>query len=674
MKTMKKAIIRTGAVTGFFLCGLAGTALGGEYSDTLNASMEELTSVARGAGQEGEQEQIQKLSERLKGYGYEVSLDEFTAQTVLKENFTSQNIVAKRKADQDKNQENGTADILVVSAHIDSIASTVGADDDASGVAVLESVAAAVQELPSNTEVWFVVFSGEEEGLKGSTHFAETITEDEKSRMIGDLQLDMLGHYLTEGYGVNTVNGRENLLAELLVDSVEEVTGKTISITQEKASDHVSFSVQGISSVMLNQKGDGFENHTIIDNLSQIDMDKLEEAAQIAGSVVKSVMSDETAGLAGEVQEKYLGDNLAGCLNPYSEIMDLDTSVQGMKNNMGTGLEKIDETEDEMLGTVTTYQGRMYWFGMETPLTTDFIFYNDYFQVGKIHAYEAGYTAEEIVQIITELAGEPQQGTTDDGQDSLFWGWLPGRTGYQMDWQEDGSYVLNVSSYTLGNKELSDILLDADGEPAGQLDASVQKIWDDIISRVVPQEERIKYMDRFVLFTDGISVITGFTSPAEPDNTSNTMWLDLNDLLDENGEYRHYYKSVATVIHEFGHVIGMNRDQLDVAANGDDSYSLPPYWEASYMAAFMTDFYPDQEMDDRHAGENHIFLEHPDEYVSFYASDKTMEDFAESFKCFVMMNEQEGTSIAQQKVNFFYQYPELVSIREWIRGNFEWLN
>lgn len=635
-----------------------------DYKDTLNSSMKELTSEQRGAGFSGEQNQIQKFSERMKGYGYKVELDKFTAKTKTGEDFTSQNIIAKRKAD----QSNNDANILIITSHIDSIPSTVGANDNASGTAVLEAVAKEVKNIPSDTELWFVVFSGEEEGLKGSSHFVSTITAEEKSRIIGDIQLDMLGHYLSDGYQINTVTGKENDVANFLVEGVQQITGKPIHVTQEKSSDHVSFAIAGIPSVLFTQNGDGFENHEIMDDLSQIDMDKLEESAKIVGAVVQKVMSDKPIHLTSPAERE-----IAGYLSPYTEVMDVDTSLQGMKNSLGTELKKIETLEDEILGTVSTYQCQMYWLNMEQPLTSKLIFYDDQFQTAEIEASEAGYSVSDMKQLITKIIGEPSISKNEDNLDSYFWEWILGRTAFQIDMKKDGSYALTAMPFSYGTNELYDIKLDENGEPSGKMDAKTQKLWDDIISKVVRKEERASFMDRFVLYTDGVHYQLGFTTPAEPDNVKNSMWLDINDVFDENQEYRHYYKTVSTVIHEFGHVLALNEDQLDVQKNGDDSISLPPYRENSYMSAFMKKFYPDMDVNDSHASEMHAYREHPDEYVSLYATDKTMEDFADSFMCFVLMDKQKETSVARKKINFFYDYPNMVEIRNEIRGNFDWL-
>ena len=61
-----------------------------------------------------------------------------------------------------------------------------------------------------------------------------------------------------------------------------------------------------------------------------------------------------------------------------------------------------------------------------------------------------------------------------------------------------------------------------------------------------------------------------------------------------------------------------------------------------------------------------FYAKYPDQFVSEYAATNPVEDIAESWTEFVMRPKPTGTSIADQKVQFFYEYPELVETRRQI--------
>ena len=62
------------------------------------------------------------------------------------------------------------------------------------------------------------------------------------------------------------------------------------------------------------------------------------------------------------------------------------------------------------------------------------------------------------------------------------------------------------------------------------------------------------------------------------------------------------------------------------------------------------------------------YEEHPEEFVSDYASSSPVEDIAETFAEFVLRNKPTGNTIAEQKILFFYKEPALVELRNLLRN------
>lgn len=89
-------------------------------------------------------------------------------------------------------QNPGQAAILV-GAHYDSVPGSPGADDNASGVAVLLELARALAAQPPRRPVRLVAFDLEEMGLVGSRHYAETLAQRQEPLYLM-LSLEMLGY------------------------------------------------------------------------------------------------------------------------------------------------------------------------------------------------------------------------------------------------------------------------------------------------------------------------------------------------------------------------------------------------------------------------------------------------------------------------------------------------
>ena len=100
--------------------------------------------------------------------------------------------------------------VYVVGAHYDSRRTDVldgegdapGADDDGSGVSAVLELARVMAPHPTEATIVFVAFAGEEQGLYGSTHFAE-LAAQQHWNIQGVLNMDIIGSPLG-GNGVST--------------------------------------------------------------------------------------------------------------------------------------------------------------------------------------------------------------------------------------------------------------------------------------------------------------------------------------------------------------------------------------------------------------------------------------------------------------------------------------
>lgn len=88
---------------------------------------------------------------------------------------------------------------LVIGAHVDTVTGTPGADDNASGVAVLLEAAQLVAESGRALAVEFAAFTLEEEGMIGSSHYVRELTR-RREALLGMLSLEMVG--FTESVGL----------------------------------------------------------------------------------------------------------------------------------------------------------------------------------------------------------------------------------------------------------------------------------------------------------------------------------------------------------------------------------------------------------------------------------------------------------------------------------------
>ncbi len=112
---------------------------------------------------------------------------------------------------------------------------------------------------------------------------------------------------------------------------------------------------------------------------------------------------------------------------------------------------------------------------------------------------------------------------------------------------------------------------------------------------------------------------------------------------------------VMTDIHEFGHLLSLNAEQVDpnVSAKNCKTYMLDEGCpkKDSYIYKFYQQFWEDGEDEDENR------------YVTEYAMSSVYEDFAESWAYFVMTPRPKGKSVADRKVTFFYAYDDLIMLK-----------
>ncbi len=241
----------------------------------------------------------------------------------------------------------------------------------------------------------------------------------------------------------------------------------------------------------------------------------------------------------------------------------------------------------------------------------------------------------------------------------------------------------------LGSDDLGTVIASyqvTDGALAGaDVPAEHQAIWDRFTD-LIPSAYR-GMVAEFEIFTDGRDGILAAVGPLDDDATAWVLSVDPADIGDPD-------ELAATLIHEFAHLLTLNNEQItalpidigpfayDQAATACRTYftfegcSL----EDSYLNAFVAQFWADildesnalaeldEFSDEFWAGLDEFESKYGDRFVSEYAMTDPAEDMAETFMVFVLDDRPSGSSIADEKIDFFYGYPELVSLRDAIRA------
>jgi Iap family predicted aminopeptidase len=185
----------------------------------------------------------------------------------------------------------GTGDgIVVIGGHIDSVPAGPGANDNGSGTAVVTELGRAILGKTYPFEIRLAAFGAEELGLFGSKHYVATMSEDERQRVIGMINLDMVGvgTQLRIG-GSPTLAAQGISAASSIGESASRMTGGLSA-----ASDHASFIDAGMPGIFIYRSEDP-NYHTANDLFEYVDPRHLDTAGRLVLALLDVLASDASA-------------------------------------------------------------------------------------------------------------------------------------------------------------------------------------------------------------------------------------------------------------------------------------------------------------------------------------------------------------------------------------------
>lgn len=179
------------------------------------------------------------------------------------------------------------ADGIVVGAHLDHCGRHMGllfggADDNASGSAVIIEVAKAFSRLnpKPRRSVLFVLFGGEEMRIMGSDYFSKHLP-DVLEKVDGMLNADMVG----EGDGLTcTLDPNSSDLGQIVRDAAANLNILTLIellLSRSQVSDHLPFMLQGIRCASFSSNGPHLFYHRTGDSIYRINPDVLADSARL---------------------------------------------------------------------------------------------------------------------------------------------------------------------------------------------------------------------------------------------------------------------------------------------------------------------------------------------------------------------------------------------------------
>lgn len=204
------------------------------------------------------------------------------------QNFESKNVVGYLPSSKRR------AKTIVFTAHYDHLggmgteAFFPGANDNASGTAMLVSMADYFKENPIDYNIVFIAFAGEEAGLLGSKHFVEnnSINLDDIEFL---LNLDIMG---SGEEGITVVNGKQ---LEEPFKKLQEINSENNYLSKVKArgetqnSDHHFFYEKGVPSFFIYTMGHNKHYHDVYDTHEELSFAAYDNIVNLLVDFVESM-------------------------------------------------------------------------------------------------------------------------------------------------------------------------------------------------------------------------------------------------------------------------------------------------------------------------------------------------------------------------------------------------
>ncbi len=243
----------------------------------------------------------------------------------------------------------------------------------------------------------------------------------------------------------------------------------------------------------------------------------------------------------------------------------------------------------------------------------------------------------------------------------------------------------NLVTYTVDDDQIlePDILwVPSEYKPYQQDTGAHQRVWNYFVS-LIPAGQR-QWIKKYTIFTDGNSNTLAWVG--KQDYNDNSRWELGVDVLDATDPLY----LTETLTHEVGHLITLNSDQIIQSEDfiytpfqntavcpqfiSTEGCSTPESYINQFYRKFWVGIYEDwletvynadasnEEEFFRAVGE--FYSRHSGQFARPYAATNIKEDLAVSFEYFILHPKATGGGTSAQKMRFFYDYPELVALRQ----------
>lgn len=594
--------------------------------------LELLTASARPSGSRGETEAARMLQQYLQDYGYEVKRQRFRLWNGTNSNeVTGTNVEAVRRA------ESENADILIIGTHHDTTKGSSGAVQSAAGVAAWLETARLTAELETDTELRFVSFSGFENGWIGSRYYVDAMPEKERNRVIGVIQLDSCAAFDFPELVLGTADGKETMLGTMLRQSFQAVSGETLEYEMRTDSDAVSFVYGQIPAVCLTEKRTSYTTGTPLDFAEAVNVERIVQIVESMTELTAQVISPDSPSM--RAKSRFINDMRDGAYVQKKAPLGFGLSRRELEGEFRQEGILLSSHEDEG-HLMEGYQYQMKWFDVDQIILSNYYFIDDKLDCVTLDADEAGIGFEDMQERLEVWYGLPHIEESGPNGAEYLWRDALLKLSVTLTQTTEGYDVEMKRHYpptsVLAQFDVHGTLIEA----AAEQEMRSRKAFDKLNS-IIPAQLQDK-ISSITFFTDGLGERKAYLVQKQDEEETKIaeLFLDLDDLLNEQAQWRNETEAEKQMLRLIGECLEMQ--------NVDEMSSRFNQRFLKQTESVITDIRPGEKVEET----------------------EVLPDFAESFLYFVLSrNVGERPSAWTERINFFYDNPEWISMRNEIRTN-----
>lgn len=206
------------------------------------------------------------------------------------------------------------------------------------------------------------------------------------------------------------------------------------------------------------------------------------------------------------------------------------------------------------------------------------------------------------------------------------------------------------------------------------------RIWD-IFIKIAGDKQVKGEMGAYLTYRIPEQSTLAFTGRAVRGEAKNPWFLAVNTNGADFNNPKWERDIVITLLHEYGHFLTLNsyqmdNDLLEISCKKKDRWYENSYFGCakakSYYAQFIAKFWNTKGLWDAQKSiknkDDAFYRANKSSFVTEYAASSPAEDIAESFVEFILRTKPAGLTKKEQKILFFYEFPELVKERTRIRN------